>query len=150
MLLMIELFLLTFAVIALAPDTTLGEALRVWLIETPARALSRLTILKAVVGLIVIACLIGWAVSAPELVAMVGVGDMSLYLDAAVIAMLVSAITRLKFVLTQAIRVGQKVTEHVVGRSNRNGARDRRPRQRRRKPPRSSDDVDPLEDWAFA
>src|SRR6516225_7862964 len=114
MLLMIELFLLTFAVIALAPDTTLGEALRVWLIETPARALSRLTILKAVVGLIVIACLIGWAVSAPELVAMVGVGDMSLYLDAAVIAMLVSAITRLKFVLTQAIRVGQKLRSMLL------------------------------------
>jgi hypothetical protein len=46
--------ILSLVIVALAPDTPIAKALRFWLIETPAVALSKLTPMKVIVGLIVL------------------------------------------------------------------------------------------------
>lgn len=146
MLLMTELFLLALVVVGWAPDTPLGKTLHAWFIEAPARALNNLSPAKVIVGSIVLVFLIALALSAPELVAIMGLGDLYLYLDAAVIAMLIGAAARVKFVLGHALHVSR----NIVARWNRSGAYDRQPRQQKSKLPRSSDEVDPHGDWAFA
>jgi len=77
---------------------------------------------------------------------MIGVGDLSLYLDAAVIAMLISAAARVKFVLGYTLRVSR----NIVGCLNRSRAYHRQLRQQKSTLPRPSDEVDPHGDWAFA
>jgi hypothetical protein len=149
-LLMTEMFLLALAVVAWAPDTLLGKSLRAWLIEAPVRALSNLSPAKIIVGAVVFVWLIGMALSAPELVALIGFGDLSVYLDAVVIALLISAAARLKFVLGHTLRASQNIAARFIARTNGNSGRDRQPRRHRPKLPQSSDDVDPHGDWAFA
>jgi hypothetical protein len=146
MLLMTALFLLALVVVRWAPDTPLAKILRAWLIEAPVGALNDLSPAKVMIGAIVLVCLVGMALSAPEVVAMIGVADLSAYLDAAVIAMLIGAAARVKFVLGSTLRVSR----NIFGRSNRSRAYERQPRRQKSKSPRSSDEVDPHGDWAFA
>jgi len=150
MLLVMEIFLLVLAVMAFAPETPLAKSLRAWLVETPVRATADLTPAKIIVGLIVSVCLIGWAISAPELVAMVGFADLAAYLDVAVIAMLLTAITRLRFVLQHTIRLSRTLSARVIARSTRGKARHRQARRHRPKLPPSADEDDPLGGLAFA
>ena len=150
MLLMIEIFLLALAVVALAPDTPLGKTLRAWLIDAPVRATAKLTPAKIVIGTIVFLCLIGMALSAPELVAMIGFGDLAVYLDAAVIAALVAAAARLRFVLAPTVRLSRNLSARFIGRRNRRKSRNRRSRRHRPLLPPSFDEDDPLGDLVFA
>lgn len=150
MLLVIETFLLVLAAMAFAPDTPLGKSLHAWLIETPVRATANLTPAKIIVGLIVFVCLIGWAMSAPELVAMIGFSDLAAYLDVAVIAMLLTAIARLRFVLEHTIRLSRNLSARVIARSTRSKARNRQARRQRPKLPPSANEDDPLEGLALA
>jgi hypothetical protein len=143
MLLMTELLLLALAFLAWAPDTQLGKTLRAWLIDAPARAITDLTLAKVVVGAIVLVCLVGWAISAPELVAMIGFGDLAVYLDAAVIAVLLSATERLRVAREPAIRLSRIILGRFLTWIT--GSRTRQTRLRRQKPRPSgtSDDVYP-------
>jgi energy-converting hydrogenase Eha subunit C len=150
MLLVMEIFLLALAVMAFAPDTPLGKSLRAWMIEIPARATAKLTPAKIIVGAIVFVFLIGWAMSAPEVVAMIGFGDLAAYLDLAVIAMLLTAIARLKFVLGHTIRLSRTLSARFIARSTRSKARNRQSRRQRPKLPPSADENDPMEGLAFA
>jgi hypothetical protein len=70
MVLMTVAFMFALAIIAWAPDTPIGKSLRNCLIETPARIVENLTPKKIVIGAIVLVCLIGFAMSAPELAAL--------------------------------------------------------------------------------
>jgi hypothetical protein len=149
MLLMMEIFLLALAVMAFAPDTPIGKSLRAWMIEIPARATGKLTPAKIIVGVIVFVFLIGWAMSAPELVAMIGFGDLAAYLDFAAVAMLLAAVARLKFVLGHTIRLSRTLSARFISRSTRRKARNRRARRPRPKLPPSADEDDPLEGLAF-
>jgi hypothetical protein len=149
MLLVIEVFLLALAVMAFAPDTPLGRSLRAWMIEIPARATAKLTPAKIVVGVIVFVFLIGWAVSAPEIVAMIGFGDLAAYLDVAVIAMLLTAIARVRFVLEHTIRLSRNLSARIIARSTMSNARNRQARRQRPKLPPSADDADPWAGLAF-
>ena len=103
-----------------------------------------------IIGLIVVVCLIGMAMSAPELVAMIGFGDLSLYLDAAVIAMLLSAAAQLKFVVARTMQLGRNIAARITALVSRTRSRNRRSRRDRPRLPPSSGDADPQEDWAFA
>lgn len=150
MLLVMEIFLLALAGIAFAPDTPLGKSLRTWMIEIPARKTAELTPAKIIVGVIVFVFLIGWAMSAPELVAMIGFGDLAAYLDFAVIAMLLTAVARLKFVLEHTIRFSRNPLASVIARSTRSKARNRQARRQTPKLPPSADENDPLAGLAFA
>jgi energy-converting hydrogenase Eha subunit C len=150
MLLVMEIFLLALAVMAFAPDTPLGKSLRAWMIEIPARATAKLTPAKIIVGAIVFVFLIGWAMSAPEVVAMIGFSDLAAYLDLAVVAMLLAAIARLKFVLGHTIRLSRTLSARFIARSTRSKARNRQSRRQRPKLPPSADENDPMEGLAFA
>lgn len=150
MLLIAEIVLLAFAVVAFMPDAPLGKALRFWLIEAPVRAVDGLSVKKIIVGTIVLICLIGFAMSAPELVALIGFGDLAVYLDAAVIAMLLGAAERLRFVLKPVLRLGRDIAARCAARASGGRARDRQTRRHKPKRPRPSGDADPRGDWVFA
>jgi hypothetical protein len=151
MLLITAAFFTALVVIACAPDTPLGKALRNLLVDVPARMLNRLTPFEVTIGLIVFAWLIAMALVAPELIAMVGgIGDLAICLDAAVLVMLLGTMTRLKLVITQTVRLGRAIGARLDALSSRSRAGHRSSRQRRLRGAPSSDDADSPSSWAFA
>jgi hypothetical protein len=141
---------MALGVIAWAPDTPLGKTLRNWLVEAPARVLNRLTPFKITVGLIVFVWLIGMVLAAPELIPIIGIGDLALYLDATVIVMLLGTAARLKLVLTQTVRLGQEIPGRLIARFKRSQSRSRSPRRHRHGTPPSPDDTASPAGWEFA
>jgi hypothetical protein len=83
-----------FMFAALDRGTFVGKSLRRALIEGPARVLSRGP-LRTFVALVVFFGLIAFAVAAPEMVAIMGMTDLSLYLDLVVLTFFVRTFDRL-------------------------------------------------------
>src|SRR5580658_10897998 len=104
MLIAAELLLMALCAALWAPDTPIGKSVRVVLIDPLAKTLSRATPLKVIVGLAVFLALAVFIISAPELVAIMGLSDLSIYLDLTIISILTSTAVRLKSVLAYAIR----------------------------------------------
>lgn len=150
MFLVTEMLLLSLVVMAFAPDIPIAKALRSWLIEMPASALNKLTPTKLIVGLIVLVLLVAWAMSAPEIVAMIGIGDLSAYLDAVVIMALMGAAARLKFALSQVVRLARAAVTQQAKPFSTNRSRSRQPRLRRSRSFSSRSDDEPSGAWAFA
>jgi len=132
------------------PDTPVGKILRRALIDDPARMLSNTTPLKTVVGVIVFFALIAFVIGGPEVVAIMGIGDLSLYLDITVVTLLVSAALRFKSALTQAMTHAREIAARIVVPGNRARARNLRSRPRRPKSPPSDSEDGAEWDWAFA
>jgi hypothetical protein len=150
MLLVIEIFILALAVMAFAPDTPLGKSLHAWMVEAPVRAAAKLTPAKIIIGTIVLVCLIGWTMSAPELVLMIGFGDLAAYLDIAVVAMLLTTIGRLRFVLEHTVRLSQNLSARVIAGLAGSRAGGRQARRQRSKLLPSADEDNPVGSLAFA
>jgi hypothetical protein len=144
-----ELLRLALCAALWAPDTPIGKTLRVALIDAPAKALSRATPLKVIVGLIVFLILVVLVVGAPELVAMIGLSDLSIYLDITVISILMSTAVRLKSVLAYAIRPVRGIAARVIAQWNRARASDRLSHPRGPKSPPSDDEGRAEWGWAF-
>jgi hypothetical protein len=139
-----------FLVVVFTPDTEIGRAFRRVLVEDPARLLNGGP-LKVFVALVVLVGLVAFAVGAPELVALIGMADLSVYLDLAVLAFMLSAATRLR----TASRAGLEATKRAFGRLALASARLswRRVRTRRTRRPRrhaANDDGRPSGVWAAA
>jgi cobalamin biosynthesis protein CobD/CbiB len=144
-----ELLLLALCAALWAPDTPIGKAVRNVLIDLPAKTLSRATPLKVIVGLIVFLALVAFIVSAPELVAIMGLGDLSIYLDFTIISLLVSTAARLKSVLAYAIRLIRGIAQSNIPQWRRAGRRNRLSHPRRPKSPPSDDEGGAEWGWAF-
>jgi cobalamin biosynthesis protein CobD/CbiB len=144
-----ELLLLALCVVLWAPDTPIGKSLRVVLIDRPAKTLSRATPLKVIIGLIVFLALVGFIISAPELVAIMGISDLSIYLDITIISILMSTAVRLKSVLAYAIRLVRGIAARDIRQWKRAGPRNRLSHPRRPKSPPSDDEGDAEWGWAF-
>lgn len=120
------------------------------LVDTPARVLKGGP-LKVFVALVVLAALLAFTVAAPEMVALLGVADLSLYLDLAVLSAILGA-------ADAVVAAGRRVAAPTMqlaarldlapGRSRRSGTRTRRVRRPQR--PSSNDDASPAGDWALA
>ena len=150
MLLVTELLFLALIVAIWAPDTTFGKSLRALLIDAPVRALNHTTPMKVIVGLVVSLGLLAVVIGAPEIVALIGLSDLSFCFDVAVVVMLTSAVTRLKSGFNQIIRPGYAIAARVVARFNQSRGRNRFPRPRRLRRPPSTDEIEPRWSWAFA
>jgi hypothetical protein len=148
MLIAAELLLLALCTVVWAPDTLIGKSLRVVLIDAPAKALSRATPLKVIIGLIVFLALVVFIFGAPELVALMGLGDLYFYLDITVISILMSTAVRLKSVLAYAIRL-VRIAARDIPRWKRAGPRNRLSHPRRPKSPPSDDEGGAEWGWAF-
>ena len=144
-----ELLLVALSAALLAPDTPIGKSLRVVLIDRPAKTLSHATLLKVIVGLIVFLALVAFILSAPELVAIMGLSDLSLYLDITIISILMNTAVRLKSVLAYAIRLVRGIAARDIPRSKRAGPRNRLSHPRRPKSPPSDDEGGAEWGWAF-
>jgi cobalamin biosynthesis protein CobD/CbiB len=149
MLIAAELLLLALCAALWAPDTPIGKSLRVVLIDRPAKTLNRATPLKVIVGLIVFLALVAFIISAPELVAIMGLGDLSIYLDFTIISILMSAAVRLKSVFAYAIRLVRGIAARDIPRWKRAGPRNRLSHPRRPQSPPSDDESGPEWGWAF-
>jgi hypothetical protein len=143
-----ELLLLAVCAALWAPDTPIGKAVRVVLIDRPAETLSRATPLKVIVGLIVFLALVVFIVSAPEFVAIMGLGDLSIYLNFTIISMLVSTGVRLKSLLAYAIRLFRGIAPSRIRQRERVGPRNRLAHPRRPKSPPSDDEGGAEWGWA--
>jgi len=130
-----------FAAAAIAPQSPLGEAL----IRRPARALADLTWRRAVVGLLALAVLAALVAGGPEMVALVGMADLSLLAEVAALALLTGAAARLRIVAQTAVVVARRIVA-VAGR------RPRLRRRRVRRSPRSphAPDLPGWAAWAWA
>jgi len=144
-----ELLLLALCAVLWAPDTPIGKLLRIVLIDRPAKTLNRATPLKVIVGLIVFLALVAFIISAPELVAIMGLSDLSIYLDFTIISILMSAAVRLKSVLAYAIRLGRGIAARNIPRWKWAGPRNRHSHPRRPKSPPSDDEGGAEWGWAF-
>jgi hypothetical protein len=143
------LLLLALCAALWAPDTPIGKSLRVALIDAPAKALSRATPLKVIIGLIVFLTLVIFIFGAPELVALMGLSDLYFYLDITIISVLVSTATRSKSVLTYAIRLLRGIAARRTPQWKLAGPRNRLSRLRRPKSPPSDDAGGAEWGWAF-
>jgi hypothetical protein len=150
MLIVGELLLFALCVMLWMPDTAIGKALHHALIEAPVKALDRATLLKVIVGIIVFFALIAFILGAPETVALMGMGDLSFYLDLTVISLLVSAAVRLKSTLAHTVRLARVLSKRVVTRTNRARARKRLLHPRMPKSPQADDEDGAVWDLAFA
>jgi hypothetical protein len=146
MLIAAELLLMALCAALWAPDTPIGKSLRAALFDISAKTL---TPRKAIIGLIVLFALIGFIISAPELVAIMGLGDLYFYLDITVISILMSTAVRLKSVLAPAIRLVRSIAARDIRQSKRAGPRNRVSHPRRPKSPPSDDEGGPRWGWAF-
>jgi len=144
-----ELLLMAFCAVLWAPDTLIGKSLRVVLIDFPAKTLSNATPLKVIVGLIVFLALVVFIFGAPELVALMGLSDLSIYLDFTVISILMSTAIRLKSVLAYAIRLVRGIAARDIPQRKRAGSRNRLSHPRRPKSPPSDDEGGAERGWAF-
>jgi len=144
-----ELLLLALCAALWAPDTSIGKSLRVVLIDAPAKTLSRATPLKVIIGLFVFLALVVFIIGAPELVTIMGLGDLYFFLDFTVISILMGTAVRLKSVLAYAIRLVRGIAARDIPRWKRAGPRNRLPHPRRPKAPPSDDEGGAEWRWAF-
>ncbi len=149
MLIAAELLLMALCAALWAPDTPIGKSLRVVLIDRPAKTLSRVTPLKGIVGLTVFLALVVFIISAPEFVAIMGVSDLSIYLDITIISILMSTVVRLKSALAFAIRLVRGIAARDIPQWKRTGPRSRLSHPRRPKSPPSDDEGGAEWGWAF-
>ena len=149
MLIATGLLLLALCTVLWAPDTPIGKSLRVALIDAPAKALSRATPLKVIIGLIVFLTLVVFIFGAPELVALMGLTDLYFYLDITVISILMNTAVRWKSVLAYAIRLVRGIAARKTPQWKRGGPRNRLSRSRRPKSPPPDDAGGAEWDWAF-
>jgi cobalamin biosynthesis protein CobD/CbiB len=133
-----------------APDTLIGKSLRSMLIDLPAKMLSRATPLKVIVGLFVFVALVAFIFSAPELVALMGISDLSIYLHFTIISLLMSTAIRLKSALGYAIRLVRGIAARDIRQRKRAGSRNRLSHPRRPKSPPSDNEGGAEWGWAFA
>jgi hypothetical protein len=144
-----ELLLLALCAALWAPDTPIGKSLRVVLIDAPAKTLSHATPLKVIIGLIVFFALVVFIIGAPELVALMGLGDLYFYLDITVISILMNTAVRSKSVLAYAIRLVRGIALRKIPQWKRSGPRNRLLRLRRPKSPPSDEEGGVEWGWAF-
>ena len=143
------LLLLALCTALWAPDTPIGRSLRGVLIDAPARALSRATPLKVIIGLIVFLTLVVFIFGAPELIALMGLSDLYFYLDITVISILLNTAVRSKSALAYAIRLVRDIATRKTPQWKRAGPRNRLSRPRRPKSPPSDDAGGAEWGWAF-
>ena len=133
-----------------APDTGFGKVMRQALIEAPARKLAQTTPLKLAVGIVALASLFAFMLSAPELVPLIGFGDLALYFDAAALTLVMGAVMKYKSLvlhITTSLRQwAANAFCSVAGMGRKLGTR----RVRSLKSPTAPDDKEPEPAWAFA
>ena len=134
---------------ALAPDTAIGKTLREALIELPARLLNR-DRLSLIIAVVAFVGLVTFLAGAPELVALVGLADLSLFVDIAALGLVLGSAVRLKIVRAAVAEISRR----LVGRLANIGSPRVRATVRARRLGRSrrarSNDPDPLGGWALA
>jgi hypothetical protein len=145
----VGLLLVALCVALCAPDTPVGKTLRGVLINAPAEALSRATPLKVIVGLIVFLALVVFIIGSPELVALMGLGDLYFYLEITVVSVLMNTAVRSKSVLAYAIRLVRDIALHKIPQTKWSGQRNRPSRLRRPKSPPADNGGGDEWRWAF-
>ena len=139
-----------FLVTAFLPETQLGKLLRRTLVVRPAEVLNGGP-LKVIVALVVLAGVVVFVVAAPEWVALMGMADLSLYLDLAVLSFLLGAVGSLKTASRAGVGVAKQIASRLTlakARLKRLGVRARRARKPRHGP--AADDSWPSGVWAAA
>lgn len=155
------LFLLIVLALTVADQGPVGIALRQWLVEAPARRLSRLTAgqaaglcLVVVLGVVAIVLFEAdgarmFALAAPDMIAWALMFDVTVIFDLVVIAISLRAVAGWRGLMRQRELV-LSVVSTVLGRIRRR-ARSRGGRFGKPRPPRSpSDDAEPEPGFAFA
>jgi len=141
MMLALELLGLLMIGAVLAPKSALGR----WILE-PTRRLAGLTPRKALIAALSALLLLAVVFAAPEMLALFGLADLSMFMDVLALSLLLSAGARLVAARDAVVQAPRRVAQWV--RVARRG-RHRRVRTGRRLRPPSSDDTDGAA-WAFA
>ncbi len=144
------LFMLGWLAAVAAPQSAIGRRFRRLFVEAPARLLE--TSPKTVLlWLLVVAALAVISVVAPEVMALMGVSDLTAYFDLALISLALSAVRLARSGAVAALtiaRQGLTALARVRPAASRRGLRTRRVRKVR--PPAPSEDSVPAGAWAIA
>ena len=150
MFLLVQLLLLAMAVIAVAPDSFLGRALRRALVETPARWIAG-DPFRMLIGAVVVVGLIAFALGAPELIALAGIADVAAYLDLTAVVVLLGAAQGAKGLATAVVVRARRVIAGLAPqRAGRFAAHRRTPRTQRPRIRTVREDAEPPGLWAAA
>jgi hypothetical protein len=163
------LFCAAFAIALLFPETRAGKLLRDLLIDLPARQLARLTPVRIMFGVLVIAAIAGLiafaktdglivvAQGVPETVTWFAAFDVATYVDVIGLLLLIGATIRMRAAFRASCAVATRSWQwlmHCAKRLhfNRHGAMERRRRTRKTtRPPSDEDDrgwCAPAYSWA--
>jgi len=133
---------------AFAPETDIGKACRRVLVDTPARLLNG-SPLKMLVAVIVLLGLVAFAAAMPEMIAIFGMTDLSIYLDVVALSLIFGAAAGLKTAGLALARAAKRWRLALTRpRSSRPRVRARRIRKPRRPPP--NEDAWSPGAWAIA
>ena len=136
--------------VAFAPESHIGKAFQRLFVESPARLLN-VGPLKMFVALVVLVVLAAIAVAAPEMVPLMGMADLSLYLDLAVLPLILGAANGLTDACVGVAAAAKRYVARIRLmrlRPGRLGLRAQRTRRPRRSKP--DDDASPFGVWAIA
>jgi hypothetical protein len=149
MLIVLEMLILAVLAVLLSLYTPIGKAVRALSIDAASKANWRTTLLKIIVRLIVIVGLAVFIIWAPEWIMLFGLGDLTIYLDAGVIVLLISVAAHGRSSFARVVQFAGNTARSLVTRWNRRRGRTRVSRLRKRKSPSPNDDEAGY-GWAFA
>lgn len=129
------------------PATSLGKLMRRLLIDAPAEGVSRKGLSKLGSAAIFLLVLLIVA-SAPELLAIAAIADLSLFAEMMGLVVMLSAAGYLKDAASAVRRVVKAATRPLAALRHRRAARTRSPASRPAKPRKPPAEPDP--GWAFA
>jgi hypothetical protein len=139
-----------FLVVAFAPDSEMGRTLRSALVDRPARLLNGGP-LKIFVSIIILAGLVAFVLGAPERVALIGMTDLTVYLDLVALSFIVGAVSDPKSAMRAGVQLAKRSADAVMSvpaRLQRLPGRIRRTRRPRQ--PVGADDGHAWGAWAAA
>lgn len=153
--------LILVGIMGACPGTQLGQTLRRWLVEAPARALARISP-RQLIGPAMLAVAGGvlfvlfeaeglrlFAMAAPELLGWAVMFDITVTLDLVAASLTVAGVARLRPLIARLGIVAASATA-VARALPRRAARALRTRTIRRPGPASKDDAEPLAGYALA
>lgn len=134
----------------LAPESHFGKGFQRLFVDRPARLLSRGPA-KIIVAAVVMVALIAIAAAAPEIVALVGLGDLSIYLDLVVVSVVLGAAKGFRTASLSLVPALRRCVASLLAMPLPLGRQNSRvPRVRRPQRPKPDDDAAPWEAWAIA
>jgi len=134
---LLSMFVLGWLSAVAVPQGAIGKAFRRLFVDAPARLLQT-SPRTAAVWLVLLVLLLAISIAAPEVIALMGVSDLSAYLDLALISLVLGAVKSARSLAGSALAIARQGLAALAAArpaAGRRGGRVRRVRKARPPPP---------------